>query len=40
MNTHAMFCLDANVFIAAWYQLYPPDLFPRVWELLATNKNH
>ena len=38
MNTQAVFCLDANVFIAAWYQLYPPDLFPDTWKSLVANK--
>ena len=38
MNTQAMFCLDANVFIQGWYQIYPPDLFPDTWKLLVANK--
>ena len=39
MYAQNKYCLDANVLITAWYSMYPIDLFPDLWELLASNKN-
>lgn len=30
-----LFCLDANVFITAWYRSYPPRIFGPIWKGLA-----
>jgi len=38
MSTQNKFTLDANTIITAWDELYPPDLFPKVWQLLIDNK--
>jgi len=32
------FCLDANIFITAWGIQYPKDIFPGLWEQLASAK--
>jgi hypothetical protein len=32
-----MYCVDANVFLTAWYITYPPRIFAPLWELLAAN---
>lgn len=29
------FCLDANILIASWNQIYPENTFPSLWEELA-----
>ena len=29
------YCLDANVFMAAWYKSYPQHIFSSLWEQLA-----
>ena len=33
------FCLDANLFIASQNITYPVDIFPSLWEQLATYRN-
>lgn len=35
MNSQIKYCLDANVLITAYNELYPQDLFPGTWKLLA-----
>ena len=32
------YCLDANVLITAWHQLYPIDVFPSLWKKISGNK--
>ena len=32
------YCLDTNIFITAWYEDYPPGVFPSLWEQLANSK--
>ena len=36
---HEVYVLDANVFMAAWHDHYPPDLYPGFWECLETYCN-
>ena len=33
------FCLDANILITAWYENYPVDILPSLWEQLAICRN-
>jgi predicted nucleic acid-binding protein len=35
LNTH--FCVDANVFITAWYHDYPPRILLPLWEQIANH---
>ncbi len=38
MHNHSSFCLDANALITPWYILYPPKIFPTLWEELAKRR--
>lgn len=31
--------VDANVFLTAWYYLYPPEILSTLWEKIASQKN-
>lgn len=33
------YCVDANIFITAWYVNYPIKIFPSLWEEIANKKN-
>ena len=33
------FCVDANIFLAAWYVIYPVDVLPTLWKQLANCRN-
>ena len=33
-NSSELYVLDANVFMTAWHDHYPPDLYPGFWECL------
>ena len=35
-----MYCLDANIFLTPWNEIYPMDIFPSLWKKLAVNKQH
>ncbi len=32
------YCVDANVFITAWYISYPPRIFPPLWDQIAQHR--
>ena len=32
------YCVDANVFIASWSKMYPPHVFPSLWEQIARHR--
>ena len=33
------YCVDANIFLAAWYKIYPPLIFSSLWEQLSECRN-
>ncbi|MBU0699872.1 DUF4411 family protein [bacterium] len=33
------YCVDANIFITAWYINYPINIFPSLWEKIANKKD-
>ncbi len=33
------YCLDANIFITAWYLTYPPEIFESLWNQLISSKD-
>ncbi|MEA1994983.1 MAG: DUF4411 family protein [Campylobacterota bacterium] len=33
------YCVDANIFIAAWHDNYPINIFPSLWKEFANKKN-
>ena len=35
----AQYCIDANIFITAWYKLYPPRIFETLWEQISECKD-
>lgn len=34
------FCLDANIFITAWYDLYPPRILKSLWAEIAKHQKN
>lgn len=38
--TQGRYCLDANIFITAWNESYPPSTFPSLWQALSDEKEN
>lgn len=33
------YCVDANIFITAWYESYPPRIFSPIWNQIAQHRD-
>ena len=33
------YCLDANIFLTAWYVSYPPQILSSLWDQIAKHHN-
>ena len=36
---NGQYCVDANIFITAWYKSYPIDIFSSLWEQISKCRN-
>ena len=34
------YCADANIFIECWNRIYPPCIFPSLWEQISQRRNY